>query len=738
MIAVHFGRRKARFATLGLAAGICALAVVGTAVWSGRVSASASAPQTWLPGQCIPQFMTPLPVFGPGYNAALPRIDAAAHPFLTVAMKQASQQVLPGTIRSSDPGCPANISIGETTVWAYETTDSVTGQVLGPAHWPAVTVETRRYIPTLVTYVNQLPHGTGSLQELIAVDKTIHWADPEHVGMMNPCMDMGAGMAPGCDRPYNGPVPAVPHLHGAEVPSAFDGGPEAWFTPTGLKGPGYSSLFHVGAGKAVYLYDNAQEPGTLWFHDHALGATRTNVYSGLAAFYFLRDPLAEPRNLPSGAYEVEMAIQDRQFDQNGQLYFPDGSGDPNSNLNGTPPNPDVHPTWNPEFAGDVVVVNGAPWPFFKVEPRRYRFRIVNGSNARVWNLTFGKAPVYAIGSDDAYLDAPVPQSTVFIAPGERADIIVDFTSLAGKKITVTNDAPVPYPDGLWPVDHRDPDDPAVVLAADQPQMAQVMRFDVTEPRHGNDSSCNPAARGCMRPVETVRLTDGAGNIARGVKIDRVRQLVLKEHEGAGGPLEVLVNNTRWDGMRSAGVAADFAASSGITELPRVGSTELWEVINLTMDAHPIHTHLSQFQILNRQDYDPAYGDAWAAAFPSGCFQPGNEADNPCPGYGPPNPYGKKNGDKAVGGNPALSPFLVGTPSAPGAWESGWKDTAKAHPGQVLRILVRWAPTGTPVHFARAGVNWYPFDPTAGPGYVWHCHIIDHEDNEMMRPYKVVR
>jgi FtsP/CotA-like multicopper oxidase with cupredoxin domain len=267
-------------------------------------------------------------------------------------------------------------------------------------------------------------------------------------------------------------------------------------------------------------------------------------------------------------------------------------------------------------------------------------------------------------------------------------------------------------------------------------MAKVMQFRVNIPLKGDDTSCNPATGGCRRPSRLVRLTRGDGSRAEDVVVARVRQLVLKEHEGPGGPLEVLVNNTRWDGMRSAGIAGDFASSMGITELPRVGSTELWEIINLTMDAHPMHTHLAQFQILNRQVVSSEYGDAWAAAFAGKCIPESDE--NPCPGYGPPNSYGSRNEDGAYGGNPGLRQYLAGQPSPPARWESGWKDTAKAYPGQVLRILVRWAPTSVPVRAVEAGRNLYPFDPTEGPGYVWHCHIIDHEDNEMMRPYKVVK
>jgi FtsP/CotA-like multicopper oxidase with cupredoxin domain len=214
--------------------------------------------------------------------------------------------------------------------------------------------------------------------------------------------------------------------------------------------------------------------------------------------------------------------------------------------------------------------------------------------------------------------------------------------------------------------------------------------------------------------------------------------VLKEFATDGGPVEVLLNNTQWDGLDSPQVRGDFP--DGITERPRIGSTELWEIVNLTEDAHPIHTHLAQFQILNRERFAETYLDAWGAAFggvslPAGCH-PSGDPQNPCPGFGPPLPYGIPNAEGAIGGNPAIGPFLTGSPTPPASEESGWKDTAKAMPGEVLRLVLRWAPTVSSVEMARPGHNLYPFDPTEGPGYVWHCHILDHEDNEMMRPYKV--
>jgi len=237
-----------------------------------------------------------------------------------------------------------------------------------------------------------------------------------------------------------------------------------------------------------------------------------------------------------------------------------------------------------------------------------------------------------------------------------------------------------------------------------------------------------------------------------------RQLVLVEVEGQGGPEEVLLNNSGWDGNREnlvpgatpVPIAGSVSNGHGIqaTENPQVGATEIWEVANLTEDAHPIHIHLVQFQVINRQDMvvgadgDTVYRAAWDATFPGGTFNGETFAAGTfIPGYGPPSNYLTANADGAVGGNLAFGGtgfLMAGTTAAPPANEAGWKDTIKMYPKTVTRIAVRYAPQASPVNgagAAMAGVNQYTFDPTApGPGYVWHCHILDHEDNQMMRPY----
>jgi len=641
----------------------------------GNAFAAAQIRQVPLPGKNIPKYVDPLPTF------VGKRVTGTA---LTVSMEEFQQFVMPQAMYALDPlnpPAPGVDPLKGTYVWGYKVYGS------GPLY-PAFTIEAQKGIANTVIYINNLVNPV--LQQYLTVDQTLHWADP--------------WMQHGLMTPYAGPVPAAVHLHGGEVPSESDGHPDAWFTPgLGITGPAWN----LGADNICY-YPNTQEAATLWFHDHALGITRLNVYAGLAGFYLLRDPLSLDTGipalggLPAGNYEIEVAIQDRMFDTNGQWYFPDLGI-----------NPTVHPFWIPEFVGDAIVVNGKTWPYLEVEPRRYRFRLLNGSNARFYNLSFeNKLPFWQIGTDGGLLDTPVRVNQLLLAPGERADVIVDFTGLApGNRFLMTNDARAPFPKGA-------PADPQTV--------GQIMQFRVIS-LTGTDTSFNPAtaAAGSLRPGNLIEKLPGVAPIVT------KRQLTLNEVMGAGGPLEILLNNTKWDGMMSPN-------AGGITEEPLAGSTEMWEIINLTADTHPIHLHLVQFQILNRQPFQTnKYIKAYNALFPGGL----NPADGLTyapgvymPGYGPPQAYTTINLDGAVGGNPAVTPYLQQNPVLPDPNERGWKDTIRVNPGEVTRIIVRFAPQDF-VKNPRPS-PFFSFDPTLGPGYVWHCHIIDHEDNEMMRPYKL--
>jgi FtsP/CotA-like multicopper oxidase with cupredoxin domain len=726
---------------------------------ASRALAAVQTAQTPLPGSRIRQFVEPLTTF------VGRRVSGAS---LTVEMFEFQQRILPDDLYRA---LPAPFNQGS-YLWGYAVNSTAHPTNLGgsQASFPGVTVEAQQGTATTVKYQNNLPPNPV-LRKYLTIDQTIHWADPLD---QHPLF-----------TPYSGPIPTVVHLHGGEDQSTSDGAPEAWFTNNGLHGPGYFSLTPTDPNAAIYYYPNTQQATTLWFHDHALGITRINVFSGLAAFYFVRDQFDtgqpdNPLRLPAGTQEIELMIQDRQFDTNGQLLFPDGPANP-SLVDGPPSNPRIHPFWIPEFFGDTMLVNGRTWPFVRVEPRRYRFRIVNACNARFVRMGLADTasgavgpPLWQIGTDGGLLDTPVkllglpepvnqndprPTTRLFLAPSERADVIIDFADQQGKRFTLTNDAQVPFPSGV-PLDPSDP-------------TRHVMQFQVTLPLSSRDTSFDPASGQPLRggrnqePVIVRLVNPTTGTLAPGVRPTVKRQLILFEFESpssaggnaAGTPVEDLVNNTKWNGRRDGGgndpLPGSTADQNGqglwLTELPRVGSTEVWEFLNLTVDAHPIHIHLIQFQLLNRQPVAidpntgaPTYVAGWAAQFPGGTFN-GERADGTwgpvdypkgtiIPGYGPPNNYFRPNADGALGGNLAFSPFLSGPPIPPNPNEAGWKDVAKVFPGFVNRYVIRWAPQATAINGVRAGQNLYSFDPTKGPGYLVHCHILDHEDNEMMRPY----
>ena len=726
-------------------------------------TASVRVAQTPLDGNSLPKFVDPLPTFQGR------RVDGTSP--IQVNMEEFQQKVLPASVYAALPA-PYD---GGTYLWGYDLNG--TG-----ASWPARTIEARKGTTTTVTYTNSLTNTR--LQSLLTVDQSLHWADPLGTTARNNCVN-GPPLAAPCTEPYAGPIPAVVHLHGAEVPSQYDGHPDAWFTPGDEHlGPSFVSN--------VYNYPNSQEATTLWYHDHALGVVRQNVFAGLAGFYFIRDNrdtglATNPITLPAGPQEVELLIQDRQFDKNGQLYFPDS--DNAANLNGPPSNPDMHPFWIPEFFGDVITVNGKSWPTLEVEPRRYRFRVVNGSNARFYIMQMfnqngldmhvngepGPA-IWQIGSDGGFFDAPVKlddpangpdacagspwgsnsdvragEKCLFLAPAERADIIVDFAGQNGKTFTMKNFAVLPFPSG-GPVGFGAPDATSDGL---------VMQFKVVKPLRGKDGSFNPAAvHPALRAAPMVNI--------KSIRPDLRRQLILIEEESnpanpdgpgspdaAGTPVESLVNNTKWNGNREGTtIRVPGSTSNGrgvsATETPREGATELWEIANLTGDAHPMHIHLVQFQVISRQPFDvDTYLADWIGAFPGGTFNGFNFAPGVfIPGFGPPMPYDVPNPAGAVGGNLNFdaNKYLKGGACAGGACpvrlpdplDSGWKDTIKTFPGEITRLAVRWTPQNLAVNQGRAGLNSFPFDPTSGPGYVEHCHILDHEDNEFMRPLLIAK
>lgn len=432
---------------------------------------------------------------------------------------------------------------------------------------PGPVFETRSGEGLLVEWTNELP-----LKHFLPIDHTIHGAE--------------------IDKPE---VRAVVHLHGGKTPPESDGYPENWYVPS---------------KPAVFHYPNRQDATMLWYHDHALGINRLNVFAGLLGIFFVRDEWEDSLKLPRGKYEIPLVIYDRAFDMQGQLNYP-VSGDSKS-------------PWVPEFSGDAIVINGKIFPYLEVEPRRYRFRILNGSNGRAISLTFNTGQAwfpgfFQIGGDQGLLPSPVSVMRVRLTPAERADVIFDFSDHAGSEVFLRNDN------------------------------LNVIQFRVAAAKGERDTSVLPQA---LRPVRRIAEAEAV----------KTRSLTLGEVDDSNKrAVRMLLNNAHW--------------SMPVTENPLLDSVEIWNLINLTGDDHPIHLHLVRFQILDRRAFDTvAY--------------------------------------RATGEIKYMGPALPPAPE-----EAGWKDTVRADHGMVTRIII-------------------PFEGFAGR-YVWHCHNLEHEDNEMMRPFEVV-
>ncbi len=643
---------KNKFASIFLTVLLTVTSIAIVGVINSSYAAMPLAPT--LDPKMIPKFVNQLPippVYQPTVIINTTTGEVIRHEY-TVNVTEFYQQILPAVDAKGKP-----TGFSATKVWGYEGFVNIGGSIVPFRFSPGATFEATRGIPVQVKWVNNLVDSSGyPLSHMFPVDPTLHWANPNNMSMMPP-MPWPA-YPPGFPDAQT-PVPIVTHLHGGEVPSGSDGGPEQWWTPDGIHGPDYETYIPTDPNAAVDYYPNDQLPATLWYHDHALGVTRINVMSGLAGFYLLRDP-ADPlaAYLPGVQYDVPIAIQDRSFNLDGSFWFPPVGLDPS-----------VHPYWQPEFFGDVMMVNGKAWPNLNVEPRQYRLRLLDGSNARFYSVSFvdrdtkAVVPFVQIGSDGGYLPAPVPLTSLTIAPGERVDILVDFSGLpAGSRIIMKNNAKAPFPSGTPPKGST---------------TGQIMQFTVM-----SGTPVPPTPLPNPWPITMPTFTPDTP----------AKQLTLIEVMGALGPTEILLDGQKW--------------AAPTSELTSVGSTVDWVIVNPTADTHPIHLHLVQFQVVSRQRFDVnAYLAAWMAA-------------NGMPPLDHPTI------------NVPLAPYLKGPVMPPPPNEMGWKDTVQMNPGEVTIIRVRYAPQDAVI--TTPEVNLFSFDPTIGPGYVWHCHILDHEDNEMMR------
>ncbi len=612
----------------------------------------------------IPQFVEPLviPPVMPSEGQKDWNEEGQVATEYWIAARQFQQQVLP-------TGLPM------TTVWGYgHHGDPLPGEGLPTTfNFPAFTVEARTNERVRVVWVNQLVDDPTSaapkfLPHILPVDPTLHWANP---GRPPGQHDMDT-------TPYLGPVPLVPHVHGAHVGPESDGYPEAWFLPEASNipenyvtlGPYYDSVHTAPAGAAIFEYPNDQRASTIWYHDHTLGITRLNVYAGLAGFWLIRDDIEDGLNLPGPAprlgdapdtryYEIPIVIQDRTFKSDGSFFYPSSRSYFDGYTGPYVPETEVAPIWNPEFFGDTMVVNGRTWPYLEVEPRLYRFRFLNGANSRFMILKFDRALFFnQIGNEGGLLpDKPLVLDQLLMAPAERADVIVDFSAFKpGDTITLLNLGP-DEPFGGLPVDPE--------AQANPETTGKVMQFRVVELTEQGNPGSIPETLPAIAPLTTDLP-------ARTVTLN----------EKAMMPDDIPVEAQLGDGI----MPQDW--DDDITENPQVGDTEIWQIVNLTVDAHPIHLHLVHFQIVERIPFDKDAFMAAQAAFIAG----GKQGD-------PPN----------------AMDYVTGDPVAQNPWEAGWKETVIAYPDMITRIIATFDISGL---------------------YVWHCHILEHEDNEMMRPFYI--
>jgi FtsP/CotA-like multicopper oxidase with cupredoxin domain len=563
-----------------------------------------------------------------------------------------------------------------TPIWGYGPAGDVT--------WPGRTFEVQSgATETTVTWRNQLGNA-----HLLPVDTSFHWSYSLDGYDTYTIADDG--------------VPIITHLHGGHTDFQFDGNPEFFYSPGGaVYGPSWN-LPGAGGFTMDFVYDNDVPAGTLWYHDHALGITRLNVYAGLAGFYIIRDAedtgeAGNPLGLPAYPYELAYAVQDRMFYEDGRLFYPAFPGDPfyDDFITGEgvvlPPDlfPGGGPTILAEFFGDHMVVNGKIWPKEDVMPRNYRMRLLNGTDSRFMVLQFvavntgdtdftnagDPIPFHVIGSDQGLAASATMTDMLVFEPGSRYDVVFDFKGLQGKRIIMKNiggDEPfggdIPGPQVFGYTD-------------------RVMAFDVADVPDQSDAF-DPAA-----------IDHYGGNTAT---VDRVRKLALFEGGDRFGRLQPLLgtaepatdhrgNPINWPdeaAYQAAGLVGQMEGSmswhSPVTENPALDSTEIWEIYNATEDAHPIHLHLVNFEVLDRQEF---------------------EADTV------PQPLVEYDG--SLGEGARLEDIELGAmvPMPAGYTENAPKDMVTALPEQVTRIKATFDKPGR---------------------YVWHCHILSHEDHEMMR------
>jgi spore coat protein A len=606
-----------------------------------------------------------------------------------------------------------------TTVWGYGDKKNYT--------WPGRTFQVKSYEPLEVKWENRLgglPYlitgkdntslGFGNYTGRSVVDTSLHWAYSLH-GYEKFNIDKDG-------------VPIVAHVHGGHTDFQFDGNPEFFFSPNyTIRGPQWVDK--------KYHYKNDQPAGTIWYHDHALGITRLNVYTGMAGFYIIRDNsdtgvYGNSLSLPAFPYEAAFAIQDRMFKDNGEFFYPAFPGDPFYEGfitdEGADLPPDIFPGGGPtglaEFFGDHMVVNGVIWPQMDVEPRNYRFRLLNGCDSRFLAIRFRIAalptstdlvgasapvPFMVIGSDQGLASSTTVVDNLLMETGSRYDIVFDFKDVpSGSRVILENiGGDEPFGGDLVT------DDPELQVFG---ETDRIMAFDVVLPLDAAVDDVSPSDLGPFPVVppwtrlRKVALFEGLDEYGR-------LQPLLGTAEPATDFEDTAIEWPDKPVYSSVGLTGQMEGSiawhSPTTENPALDSTEEWEIWNVTGDAHPVHLHLVHFEIMGRQeivwddnvDEDGFIPDELKPAGNGTYLEPQPTVQHNSVA-GDPNTYGK--------GFRIANPTSGDTVEKPAEYvENAPKDMVTALPGQVTRIKATFDKPGR---------------------YVWHCHILSHEDHEMMR------
>ena len=724
----------------------------------------------------IPKYETPL-VIPPVMK------DIGSPNRYDIAVRQFRQQILPGGLWNTLGLTTATLPA--TTVWSYGPEADPVPDVAPAAgsqfNYPAYTIETVSNRPVKVRWRNELvaidsntgfpyPEGSPSriyLSHLLPIDQTLHWANPPMDCVMGPTRTdcMGSNL-----DPYSGPVPMVTHVHGSHVEGHSDGYPEAWWLPVAINIPaGYATnggLFDDATGGnpgnlgyADYVYRNDQPATTLWYHDHSLGMTRSNVYAGPAGFWLVRggafdgarktDSVPNTRDgqfavMPGPAplagqsvidlntatdvrkriREVPIVIQDRSFNADGSLFYPanraffEGLGtglipSTTGNIGAgllipfiPDPASDIAPIWNPEAFFNTMVVNGTTWPQFEVAPALYRFRFLNGCNSRFLWLKFNdpNVKVWQIGAEQGFLPAPVlmnnlnldqsgdGKAQLLMALAERADVIVDFRGFSdGTEIELLNIGPdEPFGGGIpgEAFDPADPDTTGKVMRFKVNSGLRVARDDWTTPPDQLVLRAEPALGAPTSPTRNVSLNEEVSSLLCATEdssdnIVAVPNSTPPACSNGGepyGPKAALLGLVQNPGPAAIGVALRWTDESGVSQPVDVKMAN-GLVRQVLVTENPKVGDIEEWSMYNFT------ADAHPIHLHLVRFQVVSRT------------------------------LLDGTPSPIGVTpcEAGYKDTVIAYPGEITTVKAK---------FDIAGL------------YVWHCHIVEHEDNEMMRPYVV--